>query len=71
MCLQAALSLRILALLRTCTPQNLCNTLWAHAKVRESTPTLQITLHSSISKSAAARPASTLKQLSRLGRPPH
>ena len=30
---QAALSLRMLALLPTCTPQNLCNTLWAHAKV--------------------------------------
>ena len=32
-CMQAALSRRMLALLHTCTPQNLCNTLWAHAKV--------------------------------------
>jgi len=34
LCTQAALSRRMLALLHTCTPQNLCNTLWAHAKVR-------------------------------------
>ena len=33
-CMQAALSRRMLALLQTCTPQNLCNALWAHAKVR-------------------------------------
>jgi hypothetical protein len=30
---QVALSRRMLTLLPTCTPQNLCNTLWAHAKV--------------------------------------